>query len=79
MTHKGHYAIAASILLTAIVLAFTHSGEAADAGRFQLVSHGESVFVIDTATGRTWQKYHLSNQGPTAWAEVESPWKSAGH
>lgn len=76
MMHKGHYAIAAALSSIAISLrpagAEVHatSGES-KAGRFQLVSHGESVSIIDTTTGKTWQKCHKSDQGSTVWNESE--------
>ncbi|NQU49743.1 MAG: hypothetical protein HQ519_13915 [Planctomycetes bacterium] len=79
MTHKGHYAIAAAILLLGIAIVFRPGGAAKpddfDAARYQLVSHGESIFVIDTVTGKTWQKYYKSDQGPTVWDERQPPWK----
>jgi hypothetical protein len=63
MSHKGHYAIAAAILLSGIAIALrpagpevnTTSGDSG-AGRVQLVSHGASVLIIDTIGGKTWQK-----------------------
>lgn len=35
-------------------------------GRFQLRLNENQVFIIDTATGQTWQKYVTAHQGSTA-------------
>src|SRR5436309_1639004 len=47
-------------------------------GRYQFVhSNGVNCFVLDTKTGRLWQRLNPSSEGPTEWSEHKAPWAEA--
>lgn len=41
-------------------------------GRYQMVvTNGVNVFLVDTKTGRVWQKFVSSNEGTSEWSEQD--------
>lgn len=40
------------------------------AQRFRVATAANQAILIDTHSGRTWQRYMPSNQGPTNWSEI---------
>ena len=47
-------------------------------GRYQFVHpNGVTCFVLDTKTGRLWQRLNPSSEGPTEWSENKAPWVEA--
>jgi len=50
----------------------------ADVGRYQFVrSSGTNCFMLDTRTGRLWQRFVEASGGPTDWSENKAPWVEA--
>lgn len=43
--------------------------------RYELISHGNIIFIFDRQTGQYWQKYTSNSEGTTEWSECESPIK----
>lgn len=44
-------------------------------GRYQFErSNGGNVFVLDTITGRVWQRFVDPSSGSTEWSENKAPW-----
>ena len=51
---------------------------AAEVGRYQFVrSNGTNCFVLDTKSGRLWQRFVPSSEGPTDGNENKVPWTEA--
>jgi hypothetical protein len=51
---------------------------AAEVGRYQFIrTTGVNCFVLDTKTGRLWQRFVESSGGPTNWSENTAPWVEA--
>jgi hypothetical protein len=51
---------------------------AAEVGRYQFVrTNGVNCFVLDTQTGRLWQRFVESSGGPSDWSENKAPWVEA--
>lgn len=71
MNLKAPHFIAIAILIAGLAIAYAVSS---GGGRYQLVSHGSTLLVFDTVSGKTWQKFSMSSQGSTKWTIVESPW-----
>ncbi|MCP5023976.1 MAG: hypothetical protein GY930_19695 [bacterium] len=68
---KAPHLVAIAILIAGLAIAYAvSSGE----GRYQMVSHGSTLLVFDTASGKTWKKFCMSNYGSTEWEEEKSPW-----
>ena len=50
----------------------------AEVGRYQFVHPNEvNCFVLDTKTGRLWQRLIPLSEGPTEWSENKAPWVEA--
>ena len=49
-----------------------------EVGRYQFVHpNGVTCFVLDTKTGRLWQRLNPSSEGPAEWSENKAPWVEA--
>ncbi len=49
-----------------------------EAGRYQFVCpDGVNCFVLDTRTGRLWQRLIPPPGGPAEWSEDKAPWVEA--
>lgn len=44
--------------------------------RYQMISHGNEIIILDTFTGDYYSKYNATNDGPTGWTKVENPFES---
>jgi hypothetical protein len=64
--------IGACIIVAALLHAWL-SG-ASSSGRYQAVRSGDTCVVLDTRTGRMWEKYISSHSGPSDWSEATGPW-----
>ncbi len=68
---KAPHLVAIAILIAGLAIAYAVSS---GGGRYQMVSHGSTLLVFDTASGKTWQKFSMSIPGNTEWTIVKSPW-----
>lgn len=41
--------------------------------RYQIVSHGNEIYILDTVTGDCYRKPDATIEGPGNWTKVESP------
>lgn len=63
--------LAAGLLAAAQIWISTNSS----VGRYQVLrANDNNVLVIDTASGRLWQKFINSSGGPSVWTEHSTPW-----
>ena len=73
--------IAAGVLGFCIIIAATMRAplpRRSEVGRYQFVrSDGANCFVLDTKTGRLWQRLIPLSEGPTEWSENKAPWVEA--
>jgi hypothetical protein len=78
MTTRVAAVLGICIVLAAAILAllpFGLSRWSGEVGRYQIVgSSGVNCFVLDTKTGRLWQRFVESTGGPTDWSENTTPW-----
>jgi hypothetical protein len=77
MECKGGLVLGICVIVAAFVLAFTTRTAILpnEVGRYQFAgSNGVNVFVLDTKTGRIWQKFVNSTGGPSEWSENSVPW-----
>src|SRR5437016_1672682 len=66
------------IIIAALVVALLPRSMNSETGRYQLVrSSGVNCFVLDTKTGRLWQRFVESSGGPSDWSENKTPWLEA--
>lgn len=49
-----------------------------EAGRYQVSASASQAILIDTQTGRTWQKYMPQSGGPTYWSDITHKWEPVG-
>ncbi|HVW01075.1 MAG TPA: hypothetical protein VHB77_12070 [Planctomycetaceae bacterium] len=74
MTMKAAAVLGICIIIAALIVALLPFG-VGEVGRYQIIStSGQNCFVLDTKTGRLWQRFVQSNGGPTYWTEDQSPW-----
>jgi len=77
MNYKSGLVLGVSVIVAAFVLAFAirTAIPPSEVGRYQFSGgNGVNVFVLDTKTGRIWQKFVDSNGGPSEWSENRVPW-----
>ena len=72
MSNRAAGILGACIIVAALLHAWL-SG-VCSAGRFQAVRSGDSCVVLDTKTGRVWEKFISSHEGPSQWSEASGPW-----
>ena len=81
MSAKSSGILGGCIVLAALIVALVPRGAlspaGAEVGRYQFATGGGSVFVLDTKTGRYWQRFVSPNSGPTDWDEGRGPWAGA--
>ena len=67
------------IIIASLILSLGSRGPAApEMGRYQFArSNGVNCFVIDTKTGRLWQRFVEPSGGSTDWEENKAPWIEA--
>ena len=74
-------AMAAGVLGVCIIMAAVMLAplpRRSEVGRYQFVhSNGVNCFVLDTKTGRLWQRLNPSSEGPAEWSENKAPWAEA--
>ncbi|MFL5245385.1 MAG: hypothetical protein ACJ8FY_25090 [Gemmataceae bacterium] len=75
--------LGACIIFGSLILTLGSRGSAApsgpEVGRYQFArSSGVNCFVIDTKTGRLWQRFVDPSGGSTTWEENKGPWMEAG-
>lgn len=74
---QGRLPIAMAVAGLSIAAAILVSEFASPAGQYQMISHGSSVYVLDTGSGEMWHRFHIgSHSSPTGegWMEVEEAW-----
>ena len=77
MEYKGGLVLGACVIVAAFMLAFAirTAIPPTEVGRYQFAgSNGVNVFVLDTKTGRLWQRFVNSSGGPSEWSENRVPW-----
>ena len=82
MDTKSASILGLCILLAALILAsaprLLPSPARGGVGRYQFIATtGVNCFVLDTQTGRLWQKFVPHNEGPGRWEEAPTPWMQA--
>jgi len=68
MDTKSASIIGASLIISALIISLTPKDRSAEleVGRFQMSGVPGHAFVIDTFTGKVWQKYATTHQGSTS-------------
>jgi hypothetical protein len=85
MDTKTASILGACIVVAAFVIAINirvgMTPAVSEVGRYQMVrSSGSSCFVLDTRTGRLWQRMIDPSGGPGEWSENKTPWtEPPGH
>lgn len=80
MDTKGGTILGICIILAAciVTLAPRLLTPSSEVGRYQLErSNGVNIFMLDTKTGRVWQRYVDSSGGSPDWSENKAPWVEA--
>jgi hypothetical protein len=79
MDTRGAGIIGGCIIIASLILTLSSRGPAApEVGRYQFArSSGVNCFVIDTKTGRLWQRFVEPQGGSTDWEENKGPWIEA--
>jgi hypothetical protein len=84
MDSKGGGILGICIIIAAAIVVFAPhvvprvAPPASEVGRYQFArSNGVNVFVLDTKTGRVWQRHVDPSGGPTDWSENKTPWVEA--
>jgi hypothetical protein len=79
MDTKGAGVLGVCIIIAALVVSLVPRnpppGIAAEVGRYQFGrSNGVNCFVLDTKTGRLWERFVETSGGSPAWSENKAPW-----
>jgi hypothetical protein len=80
MDNKGSIFLGACVIIAACILAFAprSAGPPNEVGRYQFGrSNGVNVFVLDTKTGRVWQRFVDPSSGSPDWFENKVPWSES--
>jgi hypothetical protein len=80
MDNKSGVILGVCVIIAACILAFASRQvvPASEIGRYQFErSNGVNVFVLDTKTGRIWQRFVEPTGGNTEWSENKAPWTEA--
>lgn len=83
MDIKSAGIVGACIVVAALIIGLLPGGRTSaesvapsENGRYQFVKASDNnVFVIDTRTGRTWQRFVEATAGPREWTEEKAPWR----
>jgi hypothetical protein len=76
MDTKAAGVLGVCIVIASFILTLVPRGTAVpEVGRYQFArSSGANCFVLDTRTGRLWQRYVDPSGGSTNWSEDKTPW-----
>lgn len=79
MDAKAAGVLGVCLIIAALIVALVpRNPPAPEVGRYQFIrTNGVNCFVLDTKTGRLWQRYVESSGGPTNWSENTGPWVEA--
>ena len=80
MNNYGGLILGVCVIVAAAIVAMAPrlTGGMSEVGRYQFGrSNGVNVFVLDTKTGRIWQRYVDSSGGSPDWSENKAPWAEA--
>jgi hypothetical protein len=84
MDTKAASVLGICIVIAALIVALVPRAQPApvsgpagtEVGRYQFVRSNGVSFVVDTKTGRLWQRF-LDQQTPKDWSELKTPWVEA--
>ncbi|HQR44274.1 MAG TPA: hypothetical protein PLX97_16375 [Gemmatales bacterium] len=80
MNNYGGLILGVCVMMAAAIIAMAPrlTGGSNEVGRYQFErSNGVNVFVLDTKTGRLWQRFVDPSGGSSDWTENKSPWAEA--
>jgi hypothetical protein len=65
--------IGVCILIGSMIISRSINHSQPEQPRYQMISHGDEIFILDTQSGDYYSKFNAPDTGPSDWTKVENP------